>query len=253
MSMADFLDQAFPEAEAPEAEVVETPNPVPETVAEAPAPEPVIPEVQDVVVPEKPEAGFIPIAALMDERDKRRALEERIRQFESQQPQAQPAMPDPYDSPEEFAAAQQAIVDQRITQVRFEMSDRFAKQAHGEEKVSAAVEWAKGKAESDPVFAAGYMRDPDPIGWIVKQHDRDGLVSQIGDRSIDDFVKDYISKNPGLIGVPVPAAVAPVAATLQPAPKPAAPPRSIAGDNTPLAPTQTGNAMSELDAIFSKR
>jgi len=248
--MADFLDQTFPEDPQVEPEVI-APEPVLEPVAEAIPPEPVAPEVHEHTAPEKPEPGFIPIAALMDERDKRRSLEERIRQFESQQQPVQPEMPDPYDSPAEFAAAQQALVDQRITQVRFEMSDRFAKQAHGEEKVSQAVEWARAKAEADPVFAAGYMRDPDPIGWIVKQHDRDGLVSQIGDRSIDDFVKDYISKNPGIIGVPAPAAVAPVAATLQPAPKTAMPPRSIASDSSPISAKEPA-APADFSAIFQR-
>ena len=92
-----------------------------------------------------------------------------------------------------------------------------------------------------------------PFDWIVQQHKRNGLYSQLPTdvNSLDELIEREIAKR----GLSAPAAVAPipVAATLQQAPKPVAPPRSIAGDSTPLAPTQTGNALSDLDAIFSKR
>ncbi len=244
--MADFLESMLDGSE--DTPVIVTEAPAAEPVAEAPAPEPVEPaaEVQAETVPEKQDGKFIPIGALMDERDKRKAAEERIRQFEAQQPKQ--AAIDPYDDPQGFAAEQQRLMDERVTQMRFEMSDRFARQQYGDEATKAAIEWGQSRAQSDPVFAASYMRENDPIGWMVQQHQRDGLLSQIGDRSLDDFVRDYVTQNGEKLGLTAPVAATPVIPTnvANQAPKPA-PPRSIASD----APASGNPATSSADFVAS--
>lgn len=245
--MADFLEEVFPEEAAPPP--IDEPTPEPEPVAEAVAPEPVAPEPQPE--PEAPKPGYIPIAALMDERDKRKAADERIRELESRQ--SKPVeMPDPYDDPTGFAERQQQIVDERVNGMRFEMSDRFARQQHGGEATDAAIEWAKSRAQADPVFAASYMREQDPIGWIVQQHKRDGLLSQIGDRSLDDFVRAFVAENGDRLGLGAPvAATAQPVASQQQALRPAAPPRSIASDAAPASSAPT-DAAAEFNAIFTR-
>ena len=99
--MADQLDDIFAvplEAQEPVSDTAA--DPVPEPVAEAPAPEPVTPEVQTERGPEEPKPGYVPLAAMMDERDKRKAAEERATRLEQAQQTAPQAIPDAYDDPE---------------------------------------------------------------------------------------------------------------------------------------------------------
>lgn len=243
--MSDVLDAMF-EAPTPEpAPVVETVAPEVQPAPEAPAPEPAAEPT-----PARPEPGFVPIAAVMDERLKRRDLEKEVAQLRTQQ--TPPKAADPYDDPAGFQSEQQQFVDERINTVRFQMSDAMARQVHGADTVDQAVGWANEKAQADPIFAASFMRDANPIDWIVRQHKRDGLLSEIGDvNSVDDWFTREAAKR-GYQPTPAPAAVAPAtaAAMTQPAPKPAAPPRSIASDAP--ASSETSDPAADFMAIFRK-
>ncbi len=243
--MADFLDDVFaaeppvvPEVVEPVKEPEATVEPTPEAVKE-PTPEPEV----------KPEAdkgpGYVPIDALLTERERRQAAERERDEFKRQQQPVQPI--DPFDNPEGYAEQQRQFVDERINQVRFEMSDRFARQQHGAEATEAATSWAQEKAKADPVFAASYMREPDPIGWIVQQHKRDALLSDIGDSPDDWFSREAAKRGYVAQSAPV---VAPV--VTPPANKPAIPPRSIASDAAAPSAPQSDNPMASLDAIFSR-
>lgn len=245
--MADFLDMVSGNEPAPaEPEPIATPEPEP--VAEAPAPEPEAPEVTADPVPDRPEPGYIPIAAMMDERDKRRALEKELEQFRSKQVEA-PAIPDPFDDPQGYAGYVQQQIDERTTAVTFQISERFAKQAHGEEAVQKAIEWGAEKAKADPSFAMGYMRDSDPIGWIVQQHKRDALLSDIGDNPDDWFTREAAKRGYVVQSATEPAA-APAVAMRQPAPRAPVPPRSIASDATPASATPTSGSYNVFDGLL---
>lgn len=250
--MADEIDPMFTDGET--AEVAE-PSQVTEQVAEpqpdpTPEPEP-NPEAAPQPQPQqRQDSGFVPIAAMMDERDKRRALEQEVAQLRQAQPQPRTA-PDPFDDPHGFAEHQNTMVEQRLAQERFAMSDMFARQQHGAETVDKAVEWAQQRAQQDPTFAASYMRQANPIDWIVQQHKRDDMLGQIGDRSMDDFVRDYMAKNPDKF--PAPAVAAPAVVTQQAIP-PAKPPRSLATQGSgpsDVRDVATGD-LAAVDAVFPK-
>jgi len=251
--MADFLDQAFPENEAQDAEVVETPTPAPEPVAEAPTPEPVTPEVQTERAPEEPKPGYVPLAAMMDERDKRKAAEERAARLEQAQQTAPQAIPDAYDDPEGYLAFQQQHLSQALQAQKMELSHYWAVDKHGKDSVESARTWALEKAQTDPGFRAKLEAEMPmqamPFEWIVQQHKREGLYSQLPTdvNSLDELIEREIAKR----GLTAPAAVAPVAATLQPAPKPTMPPRSIAADASPIS-TKEPAAPASFDAIFQR-
>lgn len=254
--MEEALDSALfdvePEAPAePEMIVEEQAEDLSPESVEEPAPE-LTPEPKPVAEPQRPEQGYVPLSAMMDERDRRKHAEERVRQLEQQQPKQAPS---PYDDPEGFAAHQHEVVEQRLTEQRFAFSDRWARKEHGAEAVESAVTWAQDRAHRDPAFAMAYMREADPIDWIVRQHKQDALVAEIGDRSVDDFVKDYLTRNPQLLSQP-----APVAATSAPAavaqPKPAVPPvrvpRSLATQGSgpsDVRDVATG-PLAAVDAVF---
>lgn len=254
--MADFLDDVFPadDQEQMEAapEVVEE-TPKPEPVEEAPV-EPEQTEQEPEPAPQEQEARHVPISAMLDERDKRKALEAERDRYKQELEQARQKpvqnVPDPYDDPQGFAAYQEQRVQEAVTQQRFQMSELMAKQVHGEETVTKASEWALEKANSDPAFAAAYHRQAHPIDWIVQQHKRDALYSQLPTdvSSLDELIEREIARRSASVAAPAPA----VAQTQQATP-PAKVPRSLATQGS--GPTDVRQVASgptaAVDALFS--
>ena len=250
--MADFeqaLDMVFATEEAPPEQPQpeqqsEAPQEVAQPQVEQPAQEPAPqPEQQK-------EEHTVPLAKYLETRDELKEL----RRFKAEQEaraQAQPQkLPDPYHDPDGFAAYQQSEVQRAITAQKFEMSDVIARQTHGAETVEKAAEWALERAQQDPVFASQYMREAHPIDWIVRQHKRDGLVSQLPSdvSSLDELIEREIAKR-GLIA----PNAAPAVATQQAPAIPAAPPRSLVN-----APSGGGVAdipvgpLAGVEAVFPR-
>lgn len=217
---------------------VEPPKPA-EPVAPAPiaaAPEPAKPEAP------KPEPGYVPIAGLLDEREKRQAAERRYAELEERHKQA-PSVP---ADPEQLAAYLNDQNQRALTSGRFDVSETLATQTHGEAMVKEAMEWGMQRATESPAFAAEYMRQKHPIDWAVRQHKKEKLVSELGDDEATQ--KAYIERRArelGLIPSASPTPAQPTPAAQQPvAPiKPAAPTPSLAsapsagGPMTPVAQT----------------
>lgn len=216
--MADLADELFGSTEPetvtePETPPVETPTP------EQPA-EPAPAEPQQPEQPRDEGGRFIPITALLDEREKRQAAERRAQELERQQQSRQQPqdIPDPYDDPKGYDAYRDQQIAQATRQAEFRISERFALKEHGEEAVKSAVEWAMEKAKADPAFAQGYMTNPDPFDWIVRQHQREAIVSAIPSdvKSLDELIEREVAKRmqtaaPAQTGIPQqPASVAAV-------------------------------------------
>lgn len=243
----DNLDEVFPvsepmEAEPVQEEVVQVEEPVtePEPVAE-PEPQP------------EPETRHVPINALLDERDKRKELERRLAEYEAKQQAPQTAeIPDAYDDPQGYANHFQRQLDQKAVEMRFEMSDRFARSTHGDETVQAALDWANGRAGSNPAFVQDYMGQQDPIGWIVQQHKRDAMLSDIGDNPEDWFEREAAKRGWQKPNAPAPAAVADVVPKQAVTPA-KVPPRSLANQGTaPSDIRQTASGpLAGVDSLFS--
>lgn len=234
------------EAAAPElAPAIEAPQPAaPDApaVAAEPTPEP-------TPQPREEDGRFAPISALQDERQKRQDLERQVAEMRAAmapKPQAdQPKVPDPYDDPAGYARHIEQQQQGEFLRMRFQMSHEMAKQQYGNDEVEAARQWATERASKDPAFDMALGQQAHPMAWIVQQHKRDGLLSQIGEDP-DAFVRRRAAEL-GIGAVPaVPAASAPT-----PAPAPT-PPRSLAS-----APAAGGGVkdiptgpMSALDAAF---
>lgn len=246
--MADNVDELFPEPQMAE-EVIEEPAPVEQVEAEQPEPEPAPEPAPEPQAPREDEQRTIPLATALNWRDEAKEAKRRIAELEARN---QPQMaPDPFDDPQGFAAHQTQQVEQRLMQERFAMSDMFARQAHGAETVDQAVTWAQERAAQDPAFATSYMRQQNPIEWIVQQHKRDALLSDIGDPSkLDDWFEREAVKR----GWSKQSAPAPVVAgvTPQPASPPVRVPRSLAAQGTaPSDVRQTATGpLAGVDALF---
>lgn len=238
--MAEKIAELFgdePTAE-PTPPVAETPVATPtQAVTQPPAivqPEP----PKAVVEPAKTEPGHIPIAALLDEREKRRKAEERAAALEAQnrRPQQTPSV---QDDPEAFAQYIQNLTERASVSSRFDVSETLATEKHGEDTVKAAMQWGMERSQQSPAFAAEYLKQKHPIDWAVRQHKREKLVSDIGDDADAWVRKRYAELTPAAPAAPqaqpqaAPAAPQPVAQPATPRPSLASAP-SAGGLQTPV-------------------
>jgi hypothetical protein len=250
--MADELDDVFSGgamADAPEPgpEIVPDPEPVVEEPQGEPQPEP-----QPEVETEKPEKGFVPLAAVLDERDRRKAAEKRAQELERQYAQQAPQeVPDALDDPIGLAAWQRA----QINQLKLEMSYEMAAEKHGAEKAEAARVWAMEKANGDPAFEAqlsiALQSQRNPMNWIVQQHKREALLSDIGDNPDDWFTREAAKRGYVMPSATASAAVADVVP--KQASVPARAPRSLASQGSSpsdIRHVPTG-PLAGVDAVFS--
>lgn len=246
---AEDLDAVFEPEKA--GEVTIPPAEAPKEPEKAPEePKPQEPEQTPKEEPKPAEAQehHVPLAKYLDTRDELKELKRWKTEHEAKA--ATPAkVPDPVDDPDGFARFADERVTTQVTNLKFEMSDQMARQAHGAETVEKATEWALGKAQRDPIFAAQYMREAHPIDWIVRQHKRDGLVSQLGDDP-----DEYVRRRAAELGLTAPpAGEVPKPATEQPAEKPAAPTKSLidqpSGGGISTVPI---GATAGVDAVFTR-
>lgn len=132
-----------------------------------------------------PEPGYAPIAALLDERDKRKALEQKLAQFE--QPKEEPKIPDIFEDPEGRLSVQDKKFESRIYQTEYRVSDRFARKEYGDETVNQAVEWARQRTYADPHFNQAALSSGDPVGFAVEQWQRDQVASTVSAADLKAF------------------------------------------------------------------
>lgn len=225
--MADKPDQLFDAEEAlpaaPEVTTQEPPQAATQPAVTAPEPP------KPVVEPTKPEPVHAPLAALLDERDRRQKAERERDELRArhQKPQNIPSV---QDDPDAFAAHIQEATQRAVVSERFSISETMATEKHGDAVVKAAMEWGMERAQASPAFAAEYMKQKHPIDWAVRQHKREKLQTEIGDDA-DAWVRKRavelgigVAPAAPLTGAPAPAAAPqPVAQ-----PKPATPSPSLA-------------------------
>jgi len=183
------VEDPKPEEETPKEEVKQEPEQ--SAPAEAAPVEPVEPvETPAVVDPPTPEAPQAPLAALLDERDKRKAAEERAAFLEAQirQQQQQAQMPDIVSDPEGFAAVQAQQFQQAMLNQTLNTSERFARKEYGAETVESAKTWATQRFASDPLYQQQVLSDPDPYERVVQDWKRDQIFSKVKDPlEFDEF------------------------------------------------------------------
>jgi hypothetical protein len=170
----NFLDAEEPATPAPEpsAPVIEAEKPA------APEPEP-----QGEARARDPETGrFVPISALLDERDKRQAetakrveLEAQLQRY--QQPQQPEQIPTDPSGIIQYALAEQ----QRIAfNERLNTSELMARQAHGEDIVSEAQQAFLAAVGQNPMLQQQLQGQIHPYDFVVKWHKQHKLMSEIG-------------------------------------------------------------------------
>lgn len=218
-----------PVAEQPQARPDPQPEPEP-----APQADPVI-EQQ----PEEPKGAHnVPLAVLLDERDKvksaKREADELRRQIaEMQASQTPQAIPDPYEDPQGYQSYVQQQVQQQAFNLRAEMSGRFAEQKYGKEAVEQAVQWAQTQTV-DPFLGQRVQASQSPVEFVVEQFQREQFFQN---RGSDPSAAQPLATTPGT------AAPQPLAA--QPLQKQPAPPKSLAA-----APNAGGGHQAINGSVF---
>jgi hypothetical protein len=167
-------------------------------------------ETPTLQVTPPPEPGHVPVAALLDERDKRKALEKRLADLEAERKTDGPA-------PEPTTA-------QQMWALRMDVSRELMVSQHGEEEAKALHEWGEAKCGSDPHFNAQVYASKNPYAFIRQARQREMLLAEVSPDDLEDYKAWKASKAQGASPAPTPQAT--------PSPTPA-PPRSLA--NAPNA------------------
>lgn len=231
------------------------PAPQPEVQQEAPQPEPAPEPTPDAPQPPQPEPApeakehTVPLAKFLDLRDENKELKRwKADQEAKLQQQQAPKAPDPIDDPEGYAVHVERIAEAKATKVKFDTSDVIARREFGDDTVNAAADWAVEKAKSDPTFSAQYMREPHPIDWIVRQHKRDAMLTEIGDDPNDWFTREAAKR--GYAPTSAPPAAEASAATVPPvaAPTPSLVNQPSSGGISVVAAGPT----SALETVFPR-
>jgi hypothetical protein len=170
----NFLDAEEPAAAAPEpsAPVIEAEKPA------APEPEP-----QGDGRARDPETGrFVPISALLDERDKRQAETRKREDLEAQlQRYQQPQQPE-YVPTDPSGIIQYALAEQQRVAFneRLNTSELMARQAFGEDVVTEAQKAFLSAVGQNPMLQQQLQGQIHPYDFVVKWHKQHKLMSEIG-------------------------------------------------------------------------
>ena len=249
--------------ESPEPAAPETPEPTP-AKAETPAPAappispseppPVSQPVPVTPPPVQVPPGYVPLAAQLDEREKRQRLERDLEDYRRKYEEAtkKPVELDPVTDPDGF----RSHFERELARTRWDtittMSRNWAMKNHGQAGVEAAEEAVKIEVQQNPGFFQQLQSQADPYDFAVRWHKRKQFTDAMGELAPDEWVKKRALEM-GLIQPQTASPVAPAgAASPQPAtplPRPSLATAPAASGNTPKAPTGPGVA---FDEVFAK-
>ena len=165
--------------------------------APAPAPEPVA--QQDLAPdmgepPAQPEAAppaaqedrqqHVPITALLDERDKRKAAQAEVDQLKRWKEQIEASQRQPVprfqDNPEGRLEMERAAFQNTIWQERLNTTEAIARSQHGDEAVTEAQQAYLAAMQQNPALYAELQRQQNPYAYVMTWHKQQKAVAEIG-------------------------------------------------------------------------
>ena len=218
--------------------------PQPEPAPQAPPAPPAAPAAP----PQTEPPGHIPIAALLDEREKRQKLERELAEYRRKQEEAARPAPtfDPIADPDGFTRSIQEQQAKLRQDTLFETSWLVAMQQHGEDAVQAAEKWLEDELAKNPGFYQTIVRQRHPYDFVVKQHKRSLSVAKLGEDDFETAARKWAEANGYSAAQPQPApgAAAPIPQPGTPLPKPSIASVPSAGGSTPKVPMGPGTAFA---------
>jgi len=174
----DFLAEQPAQVEDPRAAETPAPDPQPQTSG-GPARGPdgkfaARDAPQDT--PSSPEGGggHVPISAMLDEREKRQALERQLAAIQAQQ-----APPPPLEPTEQLHAALYAQ--------NLKVSRKFADRQYGAQLVARVHDWAAGRCDEDPHFNHQMRSSEDPYEAAMQAYNREQILQTVRPSDLDAF------------------------------------------------------------------
>lgn len=172
--LAEALGESPDTTPAPETQETQE---APETPEQPEAQETPEPEVQEEPAkPEAKETPMVPLNAVMEERTKRQALEQRLAALESQKPPE--PLPDVLEDQEGFARRIISQMDQKLQNERLNMSEAMARSAYGDDVVNAAMaalEQDGTDADRQSITAKSH-----PWQELVQWHEKRQTMAEMG-------------------------------------------------------------------------
>lgn len=233
-----FLD-AKPEAEAPDnqpaPEITETPEPTkptePEPAQKAQARE-AEPQSAD---PAKP--GYVPIDALLNEREKRQEYERRLSEIEQRDRQAKFKAPDPIDDPEGYYKHQQQAIEQTRISVKLETSEELMRDKLGDAEFDKMADWWRKQVETNPYLVQQGLQQRNPWKFVHDQFKRNSVLSEVGS-DLDSYRQRIIAEERAKWEAEQAAAAQSQPITRQPPPSLASKPQAASAKAIPTGPGQ---------------
>lgn len=181
MDKLGFLEGEVTEPVVEQVEEVAPAAPEPE-----PQPSPLEPPVLNVETPKEP--IMVPLAALQEVRDELKTVKSDFASYREQQV-PQPAtveVPDRYEDPEGYDQHQQFQSQQRVLNVKLDLSEEMMREKHGDELVDKAKSWALEQFRSKPGFQQEVLSQRNPYGYVVQHYQRDQIAGSV---TQDDFAQ----------------------------------------------------------------
>lgn len=194
------LDGAAPATEKePEPAAEAKAEEAPEKEAEAPDEEakgeeagPETDEAKDAP-PVSEDTKNVPINALLDEREKRQALEARVREFEAKEKGEDKAeRPDLLEDPEGFAKSIEDKVEAAVQVRHFNASEHRARKEHGDDAVNEAIGIFESMVKADPLLAQKALNHPEPFDFVIETVTRHKQVEEAG--GLEEWRKTELTK-----------------------------------------------------------
>lgn len=208
--------QAPLETVAPAPSPEPTPSPAPEPVA-AVTPAPVMEAPVQPVATQQPNGQLVPLAVVLDERDRRKAVEAEAAQLrawradeERKRREAVEQAPNMLDDPDGYHLWREERAEKRLQKVtsQFEQtlvqtnlrwSETIARRHLGPEKFNELNQWIATRWDAQTHEHA--KRQPDPYGWAQEQFEREQralrvrtLEERLGDKDLDAFLEEQKHK-----------------------------------------------------------
>lgn len=115
-------------------------------------------------------------------------LEQELQRLKTPQQQQEPP-PDWFADPEAREKHLTVQFQEALYQRDLSNSERFARLQHGDEIVETAMEWGRQRCGSDPYFNQKVATSGDPVGYAVKEYQRDQLVNNVKPEDYAEFQK----------------------------------------------------------------
>ena len=113
-------------------------------------------------------------------------LENQIKQL--REPPAPPAPPpDMFEDPQGFTSHIQQQYQQGLYNQTLTFSEKLARIQHGDNLVDEAVNWGKSRCDADPYFNQQVAASGDPVGYVVKQYQREQVTNTVTPEDLAAF------------------------------------------------------------------